>query len=69
MQEPPPPETPTDARPGSPEKIEIMTQRLAAGQRLHHELDRNVRIEPREIASHFFRFGDCLEPEQGGGIE
>ena len=69
MTEPPTPRKPTDAGPGSPEKVEIMAQRLADGERLHHPDDRSVRIEPREISSHFFRFGDCFEPEQGGGIE
>jgi hypothetical protein len=31
--------TPTDAVPGSPEKIEIMAARAAAGEQLHHPRD------------------------------
>ena len=36
------PPTPTEALPGTPEKIAVMKARLRAGQQLHHPLDRQL---------------------------
>lgn len=33
---------PTDALPGTPEKVAVLTKRLAAGQLLWHPLDANL---------------------------
>ena len=67
---PPAPTTPTDARPGSAEKLAVMTARHEAGLQLHHALDANCRIDPSELNAPFFRFGDCLrEPADVGGFE
>lgn len=36
------PTQPTEALPGTPEKIAVMKARLKAGQQLHHPLDRQL---------------------------
>lgn len=46
------PATPTDARPGSPGKIEVMAERMARRQYLHHPddapLDRSIVLKRRK---------------------
>ena len=69
MDDPTEPETPTDTRPGSPEKIEIMAQRLAAGELLHHPDDMTCRVSPHEYHSIAFRFGDCIAPPEGNTFD
>lgn len=41
--QPPTPETPTAALPGSPEKVEVLRQRVSARQQLHHPADVTLR--------------------------
>ena len=41
-----PVETPTDARPGSAQKVEILRQRFEADQELHHPMDRQDWLPP-----------------------
>jgi len=40
------PDTPTDALPGTPEKIAVLEQRAARGVGLWHELDRPLEFDP-----------------------
>lgn len=66
---PPHPTTPTDTRPGSPEKIAIMIARREAGLHLHHPDDMTCRIDPHEYHSIAFRFGDCISPPEERSFE
>jgi hypothetical protein len=46
------PASPTDAQPGSREKIVVMQARLEAGEQLHHPLDRRCMVVGEERCLH-----------------
>jgi hypothetical protein len=63
------PRVATNARPGSPEKIRVLSARFAAGRELHHPDDASLRGKSSEMKSGSFRFGDGFEPRTTGGFE
>lgn len=46
---PPPPPEPTDAQPGSPEKLAVMEQRMEAGYAPHHPDDARLTFPARPL--------------------
>ena len=60
------PNVATNARPGSPEKIRVLSARFAAGCELHHPDDATLRGSASEMKSGEFRFGDGVVPVVGG---
>jgi hypothetical protein len=57
----PPLPTPTDAIPGSPEKIAIMRSRLDAGQEIHHPRDEKRDGQCYTFNSEFVSLNDLFE--------
>ena len=49
--EPPPPDTPTKAWPGSPARMRVLRQRVKAGTALFHEEDAGYGTSLREVRS------------------
>lgn len=63
------PRVATNARPGSPEKIRVLTARAQAGRELHHPDDVSLLGSASEMKSGSFRFGDGLSTESTRGLE
>lgn len=63
------PRVATNARPGSPEKIRVLTARAQAGRELHHPDDVSLRGERQSERSPFFRLGGGLSIESTRGLE
>lgn len=63
----PEPEKPTDAKPGSEEKILAMMARLERGEQLHHALDKKDQHAWLPAHPCYATFGDGIRCPASGG--